>query len=370
MYVLRMYILFLESFYGGSHRDFADGFKGYWPGKVDLITLPARFWKWRVRGAAFEFLQRVNKSQLSKYDAVFVTSLIGLADIKSHWGASCPPVILYMHECQLNYPLPKGESLDVHFVMNDLSNLMHADKILFNSEAHRKKCFESLSKYMRKMPDFVPRKIMEKLPEKSEVVYPGCHFNRTQKFVKWPDKDLTIVWNHRWEFDKQPDQFFSVLYKLKDLGIPFRLRVLGENFQVKPKVFEDARIKLSEFIDHWGYLENRESYYQNLRDSQIVISTAIQENFGISIVEAIAMGCFPLLPMRLSYPEILPGQYHSYSLYRGSRDLTSRLKRLLVKPKYYENLSRDLACEMQKYSWSKQITYYKEAVRSSLEKSC
>ena len=96
MLVLRMNLLFLESFYGGSHRDFADGIKKFWSGNVDLLTLPARFWKWRVRGAAFEFIQRISKSKLSSYDALFVTSLIGLADLKSYWGSDCPPVFICM----------------------------------------------------------------------------------------------------------------------------------------------------------------------------------------------------------------------------------------------------------------------------------
>ncbi len=370
MLVLRMNLLFLESFYGGSHRDFADGIKKFWSGKVDLFTLPARFWKWRVRGASFEFLQQISKSDLRKYDAVMVTSLIGLADLKSHWGSSCPPVFLYMHESQLNYPLPKGEILDVHFVMNDFSNLLHADKIFFNSETHRNSCFTKLSEYMKKMPDYIPKKLIEKLPESSEVIYPGCHFNEFDDFVDWPSAEPTIVWNHRWEFDKQPDEFFSVLYRLKDSGARFRLRVLGENFQAKPKVFEDAKIKLAEFIDHWGFVKDREDYYQHLKNSQVVVSTAIQENFGISVVEAIAMGCFPLLPQRLSYPEILPSSDHPHSLYRGRRDLFSRLSRLVDDPKIYENLSRNLANSMSKYSWSKQIIYFEESVRSTLETLC
>ena len=38
--------------------------KKFWFGNVDLYTLPGRFWKWRVRGASFEFLQRITKSSL------------------------------------------------------------------------------------------------------------------------------------------------------------------------------------------------------------------------------------------------------------------------------------------------------------------
>ena len=223
---------------------------------------------------------------------------------------------------------------------------------------------------MQKMPDYIPKKLIHELPRKSEVIYPGCHFNQSEDFFDWPSKELTIVWNHRWEFDKQPDEFFSVLYRLKESGTRFRLRVLGENFQVKPKVFEDARRKLDDFIDHWGFVQDREDYYRHLRESQIIVSTAIQENFGISVVEAMAMGCFPLLPQRLSYPEILPVPYHSYCLYRGRRDLFSRLNKLINYPQSYEKLSRKLAFDMQKYSWSKQINSFEKSIRLTLEKLC
>ena len=43
-------ILFLESFYGGSHREFADGLVQRSRHRIELHTLPARFWRWRMRG--------------------------------------------------------------------------------------------------------------------------------------------------------------------------------------------------------------------------------------------------------------------------------------------------------------------------------
>ena len=36
----------------------------------------------------------------------------------------------------------------------------------------------------------------------------------------------------------------------------------------------------------------------------IAVSTAFHEFFGLSVVEAAAAGCLPLVPRRLSYPEI------------------------------------------------------------------
>ncbi|MCK5007550.1 MAG: DUF3524 domain-containing protein, partial [Spirochaetales bacterium] len=47
--------LFLEPFYGGSHREFAEGWQQSSRHTLELHTLPARFWKWRMRGAALYF---------------------------------------------------------------------------------------------------------------------------------------------------------------------------------------------------------------------------------------------------------------------------------------------------------------------------
>jgi hypothetical protein len=38
--------LFLEPFFGGSHKDFAQGLVSHSRHKIDSVTLPARFWKW------------------------------------------------------------------------------------------------------------------------------------------------------------------------------------------------------------------------------------------------------------------------------------------------------------------------------------
>ena len=46
-------------------------------------------------------------------------------------------------------------------------------------------------------------------------------------------------------------------------------------------------------------------YLKILSEADIIVSTAIHEFFGISVVEAIAAGAYPLLPKRLAYPEVL-----------------------------------------------------------------
>ena len=355
-----MNVLFLESFFGGSHKNFAEGFCKFWRGRVDLVSLPARFWKWRVRGAAFEFIQRIDRSELSNYDLMVVTSLTSIAELKAFWSSHCPPVILYMHESQLDYPMSKGQALDMHFVINDFSNCLHADKILFNSATHRDSYLYKLSQYLDKLPDFTPTKLIDQLLEKTCVAHPGCHFEEKIALRPWHEEVLTILWNHRWEHDKCPEDFFNILNKLKSEKVNFRLRVLGESYRSKPRCFDEARVQLADCIDHWGFVDSVTEYYQHLANSHIIISTAIQENFGISVVEAMRYGCYPLLPKRLSYPEILPTDFHEDCLYESLDELKTKLTNILRKPFCYESASQKISEKMTRYSWDTQINRFHE----------
>jgi hypothetical protein len=49
-------------------------------------------------------------------------------------------------------------------------------------------------------------------------------------------------------------------------------------------------------------------------------------------MEACAAGCMPLLPDRLSYPELVPEKYHAQCIYADQADLVRRLSRLCAEP--------------------------------------
>ena len=331
-------ILFIEPFYGGSHKAFADGLSSHSQHNFTLFTLPARYWKWRMRGAALEVARAIPHPQ--KFDLVYAASMLSLADLKALWGAACPPLIAYYHENQLNYPLSEGETRDFHYGFTDITTGLAADSLIFNSHYHRNTFFNELPYFIRHMPDTKPLWVVDALLPKSTVLYPGIEASTDPdtaaslkpvlRTAHQASMEPLILWNHRWEHDKNPESFFNVLFSLSEGRIPFRVAIAGEQFTRYPAVFDQAKQRLADKIEHFGYLKNRTEYAQLLVQADIVISTAYQENFGLSIVEAAAAGCFPLLPERLSYPEIIPQNYHSLCLYKDDADLENRLGELLI----------------------------------------
>ena len=304
-----------------------------------------------MRGAALYLARKVKNP--AEYDGLITSSLMSLSDLKALWGADCPRALVYFHENQLSYPLPPGETMDYQFGFTDVTTGLAADRVLFNSKTHMDAFFDSLPGFIKMMPEYRPKWVVERIRSKATVLYPGCNYPAGA--VKLRPWDLSepplIIWNHRWEFDKSPETFFAALDVVLSAGVEFRLALLGENFQVVPKQFLTAKETFGERIVQYGYEVSKEKYQDWLKQGVIVVSTAIQENFGISVVEAIRHGCYPLLPNNLSYPELIPEEHHADCLYNSQAELVEKLSlRLSESERYHEKRER-LATYMERYSW-------------------
>jgi len=354
--------LFLESFYGGSHRDFADGLIAHSRYPIDLVTLPARFWKWRMRGAALYFYQKIDSFE--KYDGLITSDLMSLSDLKALCGGRLPPALLYFHENQFSYPLAPGEQMDYQFGFTDITSALAADQIVFNSSAHYQTFFAHLPRFINMMPDFRPNWVEDKIQKKSRILYPGCHFpSELSLSDRESNRPPLIIWNHRWEFDKRPEIFFHGLEFLAEKDIDFRVAILGEHYQRIPEVFSKAKEKFGDRIVQYGYVDSRSDYYQWLSKGDIVISTADQENFGISIIEAIRHGCLPLVPSRLSYPEIIPDSFHHLFLYEDQKDFFEKLLSMVLHPKDFSVKRYALSESMGNFAWERQIVLFDELLQ-------
>jgi len=303
-----MRILALEPYYGGSHRVFLDEWIRRSQHRWELLTLPAHHWKWRMRHAPLWFAEEVRRlwAAGSRWDMVFCSDMLDLAQLRGLVSPDVAPLpcLVYFHENQLTYPTRCGGERDLHFAFTNFTTAVAADRVWFNSQFHRRSFLTAVRRWLTAMPDHIPRAQLAAVETKSSVESPGVDVADRRRLPS-PDSSLRIAWAARWEHDKNPKTFFDALRTLQQWGVDFRLTVCGQRFREVPHEFAAARAELASHIDHWGPVPSRAEYLDCLSRADVFVSTALHEFFGLAVMESIALGLFPLLPERLSYPELL-----------------------------------------------------------------
>jgi glycosyltransferase involved in cell wall biosynthesis len=300
-------VLALEPYYGGSHRGFLDGWAKHSRLNWTILGLPSHHWKWRMRHAALTMADQVRRrfEQGERWDLLWCSDMLNLAEFRglAPEPVSRLPAVAYFHENQLTYPVRVPHERDYHFAISNLMTALAADETWFNSQFHKDELLCELRSFLQRMPDYQSLDGVDRIAEHSHVHPPGIErFAPPQTREPGP---LRLLWAARWEHDKNPDAFFAALELLEQHGVDFRINVIGQSFRQSPDIFDAARKRWIGRIDRWGFQPTREAYITALQEADVFVSTADHEFFGIAAVEAMAAGCYPLLPERLSYPELL-----------------------------------------------------------------
>jgi glycosyltransferase involved in cell wall biosynthesis len=245
-------------------------------------------------------------------DLIVATDMLDLSVFLALTRHRTAPVrtVLYFHENQISYPWSKADpdparDRDAHYGFINLTSALAADLVVFNSEYHRASFLSDLKPFLKAFPDYNEAEAVEAISAKSHVLYLGLDLARFDRFRvdRESGQPALVVWNHRWEYDKNPDDFFRALFLLKEEGLDFRVAVLGEAYKARPPVFEEAKERLADRIVQFGYAEDFAAYAAWLWRADISPVTSIHDFFGASVVQAMYCNCFPLLPRRLVYPE-------------------------------------------------------------------
>lgn len=330
------HLLALDAFHGGSHRQFLDGWVATSRHTFTVLTLPGTRWKWRARHSAVWFAEQLRADPLDTGspppEALFCTDMLNLAEFLGLCPPFCRnlPAIVYFHESQLTYPNRSDHDRDLHFAYSNFTTALAADQLWFNSRYHRDVFLTEIRSFLRRMPDRHQLHLMDRIESKSEVQPPGVSLVDGAGRRREPGP-LRIVWVSRWEFDKRPEVFFDALKDLVNRGVNFTVSVLGESCQTQPDCFRTAREWLGDRVDRWGFVASADEYRQTLSQSDVVVSTAAHEFFGIAVVEAVSAGCVPLVPDDLAYPETLGRDgviFHDHSAADVARHLESLAQKI------------------------------------------
>ncbi len=355
-------ILMLEPYYGGSHKSFLTGLQTVLPWPCTLLTLPARKWKARMHLAAPHMVNQIIQlyAQGVRFTGLLTSGFLDVAVLRSllaRAGISLP-IGLYFHENQFAYPTQEDQSSRYAYAAINFLSALCADAVAFNSIHNRETFFNGVEGYLQKAGDFYLKNQVESLRASSVILYPGMELEHCPEPVRKPEPPV-IIWNHRWEHDKNPEEFFTALFSLAERGVPFQLMVLGESFRNKPSVFTQVKQTLGERILHFGFVPSRKEYLTLLRQGTVVVSTALHEFFGYSVLEAVRAGCRPLVPDRLAYPELFPQEFRY-----GPGKLVQELEKVLHAG---ERLSSQQAIALTKpYAWKNLAETYENWFRSRL----
>ncbi|ESN94137.1 hypothetical protein HELRODRAFT_186042 [Helobdella robusta] len=362
-------ILLIEPFYGGSHKQLIDLlFENVL--HCGLYTQTAKKWHWRSRTSALHFADVIPFSQT--YEILFCSSVLNLTELV----ALRPDLyklkkIIYFHENQLVYPVRKQQERDFQYGYNQILSCLVADVILFNSDFNRTSFLGNIKKFFKLMPDYRPMNIEQKIMNKCRTLYfPVELINGIKRIlpdviyeendvvsssnilkkdnpsdkVSIDNSPLKIVWPHRWEHDKNPQLFLKTLKSLTFKGLNFDVYILGQSFS-ETDMFDDDKKVLERHIKHCGFVASKEDYFKILSTCDVVISTAVHEFFGVAMIEAAYLGCFPLVPNILVYPEIFPTE----CLYKNEVDLIGKLESFCQNPKAVRN--SNVKIDFQRFSW-------------------
>lgn len=162
--------------------------------------------------------------------------------------------------------------------------------------------------------------------------FPIADLSQYQSGIPWEERDNIIVFPHRLAPEKNFDDFNALIQDL-------HLRMWN--------------------TPQWGTVEvaftknipnlTKDKYYNLLAHAKIVVSTAYQETYGIAMLEATQLGCVPLVPNRLSYPEL----YNPWCVYNSQAELLDKTHSLLTDKTWQKPPAKKLArtCELSTVPW-------------------
>ena len=310
-----MKVLLLSAYDAMSHRYWRTGLVNHFPDiQWTVLSLPPRYFSWRVRGNSLSwgFGERTLLAQ--HYDALIVTSMVDLSALRGFVPELARiPTAVYFHENQFVYPQSneqlenQGNLLEAQVL--SLYSALCADMLVFNSHYNKNTFIAGAKALLKKLPDAVPGGLLEQISQNSCVIPVPLRDLSSSPKNKTPER-LQLVWNHRWEYDKNPLGLFEFLLSLP-ANLSITCHIVGQQFRNSPEIFNKIKALLKErgWEGCWGFIENEAQYLDLLTRSDMVLSTAHHDFQGIAVLEAVAAGCVPLVPNRLAYPELFPEEF-------------------------------------------------------------
>lgn len=161
-------------------------------------------------------------------------------------------------------------------------------------------------------------------------VFVATHFHRNLiKSHRNTQKPIFVT-----GFPIYPKEFVDPKSKRLDIVVfPHRL-----DSEKNPGRFDVMKDALEPFVKNWVFIKTKDvcktkkDYYTLLNRAKIAVSFADQETWGIAQQEALFCGCLPVVPNKLSYPEL----YQECFRYDTFEQALQKVVEFIEKPNRYK----------------------------------
>ena len=302
-----MRILLLSAYDTDSHKAWCQGLMAHLPHhQWQYLTLPGRFFSWRIRGNGLSYAYGEHAQILSQaLDLIIATSMVDLATLKGLVpNLANVPSLMYFHENQFAYPKSDAQHTSIEPQMVNLYGALSADLVVFNSGFNQSSFMAGATDLFKRLPDHAPLSALDAIAEKSCVLpVPIETTTSSVNAALEKGQSLKVIWNHRWEYDKGPETLARVIALSAQHEVNVTFSICGMAFRNIPQAFKSLQKDMPKHLTHMGRFENKAEYKRQLSDHHVVLSTAHHEFQGLALLEGAAHGCVPLAPNRLAYPE-------------------------------------------------------------------
>lgn len=352
-------VLLVEPFFTGSHEVWARGWQANSRHDLHLLTQPGTHWRHRMMAASVPLAEatREHVALHGRPDVVVASDMVDLAGYLGLCRRELEgvPAVVYFHENQLTQPTsPNGVGglRDRHLAWTNWRSLLAAEEVWFNSAWQRDSMTDALEELLEGGPaGDDQRPLLPGATERFRVRPVGCDlgdlFDEARGDAGDSAEPPLVLWNHRWAHDKGLDVAVRSMAAVAAQGVDFRLAVVGTDDHHDPARGDRLLEPLRDRVVHRGWLEPAE-YRSMLTRADVVVASARQENFGISVVEAVAAGCVPVVPDALAYPESITDAAFRYPPGR----LTTALREVLVDLDRWRLRCEPLRESLRRFDWS------------------
>jgi hypothetical protein len=177
----------------------------------------------------------------------------------------------------------------------EVANMLCATKVLLASEFHRD---VTEAHYRGIFKDALVDEIVSKIA----VVPYAIDVPKVEEATRISEP-VVIIFPHRTDPNKNPQGYVDYCEALRDLApsLDITMRV-----PLRPRSKKWRQAEKYVNVEYSPKPLGRADMFNWFRSSDFVFSSAFQETYGLAIMEAVACGCWPILPDRVVYPEYHP----------------------------------------------------------------